>query len=192
MGKQRGRKAECIYIDVHTNCSGRRAGLETGAPQVAVNRDHNTTGKNPAELLFNTKVRRKLPDLIKSRNGQEIRDCDAEQKGRAKLYADGRDSQLEVGDQILVRQEKTEKLKKTAFNQVPYTVVSIKGNSVTTEDSGGTKYKRNTTFEKKFFSENANDDPVEQQNQSETEPVKSGTENTEQMISDKMQPRLSH
>lgn len=64
--------------------------------------------------------------------------------------------------------------------------MSIKGNSVTIEDLGGTKYKTNTTFEKKFFSENANDDPVEHQNQSLTEPVKSGTENNEQMISDKM------
>lgn len=54
---------------------------------------------------------------------------------------------------------------------------------MTIEDSGRTKYKRNITFEKKSFSENANDDTVEQQNQSERE---SGTENTEQMISDKM------
>jgi len=45
------------------------------------------------------------------------------------------------------------------------------GNSVTIEDSGGTQYKRNSRFVNKFFSENENDDL-------ESKPVKSGTENT--------------
>lgn len=75
--------------------------------------------------------------------------------------------------------KKRQKKLTTAFNQVPYTAMSRKGNSVTIENSGGTQYKRNITFVKKFFSKkNANDNPVEQQNQSETKPVKSGTENT--------------
>ncbi|RXN12166.1 putative protein K02A2.6-like protein [Labeo rohita] len=67
--------------------------------------DHNTTGKSPAELLFNRKIRGKLPDFTMPRNDQEIRDRDAEQKGKNKLYADHRRgakySQLEVGDQVL-------------------------------------------------------------------------------------------
>lgn len=43
--------------------------------------DHNNTGKSPAELLFNLKIRGKLPDFTMLRNDQEMRNCDAEQKG---------------------------------------------------------------------------------------------------------------
>lgn len=42
--------------------------------------EHNITGKSPAELLFNRKIRGKLPDFTMPRNDQEIRDCDAEKK----------------------------------------------------------------------------------------------------------------
>ncbi len=51
--------------------------------------DHNTTGKSPAELLFNRKIRGKLPDYTMTRNDQVIRDHDAEKKGKKKLYAAG-------------------------------------------------------------------------------------------------------
>lgn len=43
--------------------------------------DHNNTGKSPAELLFNLKIRGKLPDFNMLRNDQEVRDRDVEQKG---------------------------------------------------------------------------------------------------------------
>lgn len=65
-----------------------------------------------------------------------------------------------MGDQVLVRQEKKDKLR-TPFNPVPFTVVSREGNSVTIEDPGETQYKRNITFVKKFLSENTMDSPVE-------------------------------
>lgn len=119
MGRQRGRQNASILTRIGIAQTEGLDWKQELRRYVAVYRDHNTTEKNPAELLFNTKVRRKLPDLIIPCNDQKIKDCDAEQKGRAKLYADHcgreRDSQLEVGDQILVRQEKTKKLK-TAFN----------------------------------------------------------------------------
>ncbi|XP_050958284.1 uncharacterized protein K02A2.6 [Labeo rohita] len=150
--------------------------------------DHNTTGKSPAELLFNRKIRGKLPDFTMPRNDQEIRDRDAEQKGKNKLYADHRRgakySQLEVGDQVLVRQEKTDKLT-TTFNPVPFTVVSRKGNSVTIEDPGGTQYKRNTTFVKKFFNDNTKDTPVENKTGMETEQTEPVLDKNEKLMSDK-------
>ncbi len=141
--------------------------------------DNNTTEKSTVELLFNRKIRGKMPDYTMPH--------DAEQKGKNKLYADHRcgakNSQLEVGDQVLMRQEKTDKLT-TIFSPVPYTVVSRKGNSVTIEDSRGTQYKRNTTFVKKFVSENTNDSPVD--DQTETEPTESGMDKREQLISEKL------
>ncbi|KAL1268572.1 hypothetical protein QQF64_033935 [Cirrhinus molitorella] len=151
--------------------------------------DHNTTGKSPAELLFNRKIRGKLPDFTMPRNDQEIRDRDAEQKGKSKLYADHRrgakNSQLEVGDQVLLRQEKTDKLT-TTFSPVPYTVVSRRGNSVIVENSGGTQYRRNTTFVKKFCRENIDVNPLERQTETETEPAKSEYGKNEELITDKL------
>ncbi len=150
--------------------------------------DHNTTGKSPAELLFNRKIRGKLLDYTMPRNDQVIRDHDAEKKGKKKLYVDHRrgvkNSQLEVGDQVLMRQEKTDKLT-TTFSPVPYAVVSRKGNDVTIEDSRGTQYERNTTFMKNFSVRTTNDIPVEDQTETETESTESGMGKSEQLISDK-------
>ena len=73
--------------------------------------DHTTTGKSPAELLFNRKIRGKLSEL----HGNccldlETRDRDAEVKAKTKTYADkganAKPSDITVGDQVLVRQER--------------------------------------------------------------------------------------
>ncbi len=68
---------------------------------------HFTTGKSPAEFLFQRKIRGKLPDIATSHSDLEARDRDAEQKGKAKIYADNRrnakTSDIEVGDRVLVR-----------------------------------------------------------------------------------------
>ena len=53
--------------------------------------EHATTGKSPAELLFNRKMRKELPVISTNQLlDMEVRDRDAEQKGKAKLYADAR------------------------------------------------------------------------------------------------------
>lgn len=52
-----------------------------------------------------------------------------------------------MGDQVLVRQEKTDKLT-TSFKSVPFAVVSREGNSVTIEDPGGTQYKAELVMNK--------------------------------------------
>ena len=53
---------------------------------------HNTTGRSPAEMLFNRHIRTKLPLTGAGYHplDQEVRDRGAEQKMRAKLYADNR------------------------------------------------------------------------------------------------------
>jgi len=51
--------------------------------------DHTTTGKSPAELLFNRKMRGKLPELhADCRLDLETRDRDTEVKAKTKAYAD--------------------------------------------------------------------------------------------------------
>ena len=50
----------------------------------------NTTGRSPAELLFNRKVKGKIPDLsIDHAYDHEVHDRDAEQKAKSKPYTAG-------------------------------------------------------------------------------------------------------
>lgn len=82
--------------------------------------DHATTGKSPAELLFNRKIKGKLTQLHADyRSDLETRDRNAEVKAKTKAYADksmnARPSDVQVGDQVLVRQEKKDKLS-TSFD----------------------------------------------------------------------------
>ena len=116
--------------------------------------EHATTGKSPAELLFNRKIRGKLPDLYGSHTASlEVRDRDAEQKGKAKLYADerrgARYSQVDVGDTVLIQQDKVDKFT-TPFNATPHKVVNKTGNQVVVESPTGARYRRNTTHVKKY------------------------------------------
>ncbi|KAJ8369419.1 hypothetical protein SKAU_G00094470 [Synaphobranchus kaupii] len=126
--------------------------------------DHATTGKSPAELLFNRKIRGKLPDISTAHADLEVRDRDAEQKGKSKIYADERRgakySDVDVGDTVLVKQEKTDKLT-TPFNTTPHKVVSKAGSQVVVESPTGARYSRNTTFVKKYTS--ARETPAEEE-----------------------------
>lgn len=114
---------------------------------------HSTTGKSPAELLFNRKMRGKLPELHPTFIDFEVRDRDAEQKQQHKLYADDRRnaeySEVAVGDKVLLKQEKVDKFS-TNFNKTPHTVVHKHGNQVTVESPEGAQYSRNTTWVKKY------------------------------------------
>jgi transposase InsO family protein len=118
---------------------------------------HPTTGKTPAELVFSFKPRGKIPSIQLEevvRDEIEVRDKDNEMKAKAKQYFDqnqgAKHSNVNMGDQVLMRQEKKSKLS-TPFAPEPFTVVEKKGNSVVIENSGGAQYARNTTDVKKFY-----------------------------------------
>ena len=64
---------------------------------------HNTTGRSPAELLFNRKVKGKIPAFrIDHAYDHEVHDRDAEQKAKSKAYADihcrASPSSIDLGD----------------------------------------------------------------------------------------------
>ena len=130
---------------------------------------HSTTGRSPAELLFNRRIRGKLPDLTGySREDTEVADRDAEMKGKSKLYADDRRnakmSNVDLGDVVLVKQDKLNKFS-TTFKSDPHTVVKKSGNQVVVEAEDGTQYYRNTSHVKKYFgrpepTEESRKDPV--------------------------------
>jgi len=127
---------------------------------------HTTTGKSPAELLFNRKMRRKLPELhADCQLDLETRDRDTQVKAKTKAYADkavnAKPSDITVGNQALVREERKDKFS-TPFNPMPYRVVSKTGNSVIVEAPGGTQYSRNTSYEEVYahMKRFMRDDPV--------------------------------
>ncbi|XP_068716243.1 uncharacterized protein [Montipora foliosa] len=122
--------------------------------------DHTTTGKSPDELLFNREMRGKLPELHADCHlDLKTRDRDAEVKAKTKSYADKaanpKPSDIAVGDQVLLRQERKDKFS-TPFNPTSYRVVSRTGNSVIVENPGGTQYSKNTLHRSRFMM----DDPV--------------------------------
>ena len=114
---------------------------------------HTTTGVSPAELLFGRKMRTKLPELKGESTESEMRDRDGEMKAKAKWYADkkrnAQESDLAPGDQVLVKQERKNKLS-TPFAPEPYDVVTKTGNSVVVESPEGVQLMRNTTHVKKY------------------------------------------
>lgn len=118
--------------------------------------DHFTTGRSPAELLFKRKMRGKLPDIATPQSDLETRDYDAEQKGKSKIYADNcrraKHSYVDVRDQVLLQQDKTDKFT-TTFNKIPHTVIKKEGTNVVVQSPTGARYLRNTTFVKRYIIE---------------------------------------
>lgn len=118
--------------------------------------DHSTTGKSPTKLLFKSKIRGKLPDIKTPQRDLETRDTDAERKGKSKIYTDNMSraeySDVTVGDQVLLKQDKIDKFS-TTFNNTPHKVISKDGNNVVVKSSSGAIYSRNTTFVKKYYAE---------------------------------------
>ena len=113
---------------------------------------HSTTNASPAELLFNRKIRNKLPSFYSlQRNDDAVKDYvtrDKEEKKKMKVHADRRnrakESKLKVGDYVLMQVPKSNKLS-MPFNLKPYQVINVKGSMVTVSNAEHT-VTRNVSF----------------------------------------------
>uniref|UniRef100_A0A669BA80 Gypsy retrotransposon integrase-like protein 1 n=1 Tax=Oreochromis niloticus TaxID=8128 RepID=A0A669BA80_ORENI len=128
--------------------------------------EHPTTSKSPAELLFNRKMRGKLPNISEAKTTElDVRDRDAEQKGKSNISADERRgaeySKVDTGDTVLVEQDKVDKFT-TPFSATPHQVVSRTGNQVIIESPTGARYHRNTTHVKKYETKETREGHYEQ------------------------------
>ena len=87
-----------------------------------------------------------------------MRDRDNKQKSNSKAYGDmqrnARYPEVLPGDQVLVQQERKNKLT-TRFEPSPYTVVNKHGNSLIVQSPVGAQYPHNTSHVKKLL-ENGN------------------------------------
>ena len=90
----------------------------------------------PAELLFHRKIKTKLPQLlpvaVPSEVSAQVLKNDTSAKAKMKAHADqkAKTSIIHIGDSVLVRQRKQNKLS-TRYNPCPFQVIRIKGTMVT-------------------------------------------------------------
>lgn len=125
---------------------------------------HSTTGTSPAELLYGRKLRTELPTAPESSKKrvtfadqnadpkERLRRTDQRMKAYMKQLADDRnrakDSEIQTGDRVLIRQPQSNKFT-TPYEPTPYEVVHCKGSMITAQ-RGDRKITRNTTFFKKI------------------------------------------
>ncbi|PFX23119.1 Transposon Tf2-6 polyprotein [Stylophora pistillata] len=115
-----------------------------------------TTGTTPCYMMFGREMRSKLPELKRETvgvPGEEVQERDWSCKLKGKAYADlkrgATPKSISVGDTVLVKAEKTNKLS-TNFNPDPFKVVHKTGSEVTLRNETGIELKRNTVFVKKY------------------------------------------
>ena len=107
--------------------------------------------------MFGREMKSKLPELRRENvdvSLEEVRDRDWSNKLKGKEYADFKrgavSKSISVGDLVLLRAEKTNKLSSN-FRPDPFKVIQKTGNEVTVRNDAGAEYKRNTTFVKKYY-----------------------------------------
>ena len=113
---------------------------------------HGTTGRSPSELLNGRKLKSTLPRVQFDQTPSEIRETDAKRKEKMKEYADkcshAKSTDLNVGDKVLVKQPKQNKMS-TPFNPEPFEIKEKKGNMITAQNAERTA-TRNASFFKKL------------------------------------------
>ena len=116
---------------------------------------HSTTDISPFEALNGRKLQILLPQYTECNQSDvynSIYERDTEKKRKIKEYTDHRrqckPNDIRVGDKVLIRQPKINKLS-TPFHPYRYKVVARKGSMVTAE-RGSHKVTRNVSFFKKI------------------------------------------
>ena len=98
---------------------------------------HSATKISPAEALLGKKIRTKLPEFTETMDtmvSKQMKENDKRAKEQMKRNAESRNKmgkkELYIGDTVLVKQEKMNKLT-TLFDPIPYRVTDMKGSMIT-------------------------------------------------------------
>lgn len=121
--------------------------------------NHTTTGKPPSELMFGRRIRTKLPSVPTAAiEDGEVRDRDRVEKEKGREYADNKrrakPSNIQEGDQVLVKQTKKKNKLSTDFSPEQFEVVQKKGTDVTLQSSSSGKIIRRSAAHLKTIPRN--------------------------------------
>ena len=122
---------------------------------------HSSTGLSPAEMLIGRKLGTGVPNVSKKKtvtfqDRMDLASCkDKRVKAYIKDLADHRrkakDTDIAIGDSVLIKQPKQNKLS-TPFKPVPYKVIEKKGSMITAQH-GSHIMTRNSLLMKKVSSD---------------------------------------
>nr|XP_029729552.1 uncharacterized protein LOC115266973 [Aedes albopictus] len=117
---------------------------------------HSVTGKAPMELMTGRPVKDLLPSLRTEpnlRRDEDVRERDAIKKMQGKAYADqrrhARSSEIDVGDEVMLRNYETGKLE-PKFKLDKFKVVKKNGSDVIVRNEEGVMYRRPASHLKKW------------------------------------------
>lgn len=117
---------------------------------------HCTTGVPPSELLYNRVIKGKLPVISSKKvinRHKEARDNEEVRKEKNRDYANHRrhtkKSKIQVGDYVLVKQEKNNKLTAN-FSSKPYKVIQRTGPEIKAQSNDGHIVTRNASHFKQI------------------------------------------
>ena len=151
---------------------------------------HCSTGVPPAELLFNRTVQGQLPILVKRtvvNRHKEARQNEKKRQEYNEKYANNKSgvkkSDLKVGDNVLVRQERKNKLT-SHFNPTPYVVTKREQSRVTARNARGHVITRNVSHFKLIPKPKQTDSDESDYEDREHIPDNENTENRNEQISD--------
>lgn len=117
---------------------------------------HSTTLKSPAELMFNRKIRDKIPFIDEPiMLDESVRDKDKEMKEKGKEYGDARRNaksiELKEGDQVVAKRMVKRNKLESNFEPTIHTVVGRKGGEVVIQSTKDKAvYRRNVSHLKKI------------------------------------------
>lgn len=116
---------------------------------------HSTTKMSPAELMFNRKIKDKLPSFIQFKEtDDELRDRDKVMKQKGKEYADenrhAKPNEIKEGDLVLLKRLISPNKLATKFEPTVFKVVKRTGSEIVVlNEATGTTYRRNVAHAKK-------------------------------------------
>ncbi|XP_033731261.1 uncharacterized protein K02A2.6-like [Pecten maximus] len=127
---------------------------------------HTTTGVSPSELLFGRNIRVKILSIeVKTSDDSIVRETDNKRKQKMKEKLDSTrhatESKLKVGDTVLVKQNKHDKLT-IPFDPKPYRINSKKGSMVKAERNNH-QITRNSSFFKRVITPPSEQCPEEEE-----------------------------
>ncbi len=113
---------------------------------------HTTTGIAPASLLNGYEMKTKLPQINIEENDLYLRTRDKLRKQKMKQYAEKRrnikQSNVEVGDQVLLKHAVKKRKSDPIYQEEPFQVVNRKGSQIIAQRGDEVKVRNSSYFKK--------------------------------------------